>query len=400
MNNRYKITSWKKIGSKLFKFPAILAVIFLSILVAGCQASSGETSKNIEEGTKDQGKPVASEEPVEGTIAITNVRVFEGNELSELKTIVIEDGLISSHTSGETVVDGNGGTLLPGFIDSHIHLSEEIGEEELERMAELGITTVLDMGTAPETINNLRELPDLPEIFASMGQTALGDIEMLDDQLALGADHIKIFLEDGPEAPSFQGIVDVVEAAHNNDKLVVAHVTSTENIQLAIDADVDILTHTPFTPLPESLIEEMVENDVILIPTIGMMKGVKGVVMPDDPSIEHVLTTVLNAHNAGVPVVVGTDSNTLAPGSPAPFGVEHGTGFHDELELMVEAGLTPLEVIQGATTLPSQIFNFEDRGLIEVGRRADLVLVDGDPTVDIKAARAIKGVWIKGVQVK
>ena len=131
MNNRYKITSWKKIGSKLFKFPAILAVIFLSILVAGCQASSGETSKNIEEGTKDQGKPVASEEPVEGTIAITNVRVFEGNELSELKTIVIEDGLISSHTSGETVVDGNGGTLLPGFIDSHIHLSEEIDRKSV-----------------------------------------------------------------------------------------------------------------------------------------------------------------------------------------------------------------------------------------------------------------------------
>lgn len=372
-------------------------------MVAGCNLDSVETSKSTEGITEDKEEFSANEESNGSTIAITNVRVFEGDKLSDPKTIVIEDGLISSRTTGDIIVDGNGGTLLPGFIDAHIHLSSEVGEEELEQMAEWGVTTVFDMGSDPEAINSLRELPELPGILSNMGEplTKSDDaIKMVDDQVDLGADYIKIFLEDGPEAPSLQEVVNLVEAAHHHNKLVIAHVTSIDNVQIAIDAGVDVLTHTPFAPLPESLVKDIAEKEVIIIPTIAMMKGVKNVMVPDDPSIDHVLTTVQNANKAGIPVIVGTDANTVEPGSPSPFGVEHGLGFHEELELMVEAGLTPLEVIQSATITPAKLFGLEDRGVIEVGRRADLILVEGDPTVDIKAVEAIKGVWIEGVQVK
>ena len=73
--------------------------------------------------------------------------------------------------------------------------------------------------------------------------------------------------------------------------------------------------------------------------------------------------------------------------------------MHEELELMVKAGFTPVQALQSATSVPSKVFGYNDRGVIQTGRRADLLLVEGDPTVDIKATRAIKGVWIRGLKV-
>ena len=67
---------------------------------------------------------------------------------------------------------------------------------------------------------------------------------------------------------------------------------------------------------------------------------------------------------------------------------------------MVEAGLTPVEALRAATVLSATYFGFTDRGAIEAGRRADLLLVDGDPTQDIAATRTIRGVWSAGVQVR
>ena len=67
---------------------------------------------------------------------------------------------------------------------------------------------------------------------------------------------------------------------------------------------------------------------------------------------------------------------------------------------MVDAGLTPAEAVRGATSLAAAAFGLTDRGVIAPGRRADLVLVDGDPTRDISATRNIRGVWIGGGRVK
>jgi len=106
---------------------------------------------------------------------------------------------------------------------------------------------------------------------------------------------------------------------------------------------------------------------------------------------------VTKFHEAGIRLLVGTDANS-APG--VPFTPRHGTSFHDELELMVEAGLTPVEALRSATTLAARTFELDDRGVIEPGRRADLVLVDDDPTTEITATRGIGAVWIAGEQVR
>jgi hypothetical protein len=94
---------------------------------------------------------------------------------------------------------------------------------------------------------------------------------------------------------------------------------------------------------------------------------------------------------AHVPVLAGTDA-------PNP-GTTHGASLHRELELLVKAGLTPAEALAAATSVPAKQFGLEDRGTIAPGKRADLLLVDGDPTADIKATRKIAGVWKLGVVV-
>ena len=81
-------------------------------------------------------------------------------------------------------------------------------------------------------------------------------------------------------------------------------------------------------------------------------------------------------------------------------GEVFGASLHEELGLLVEAGLTPVEALRAATVLPAEYFGFSDRGKILPGRRADLVLIEGDPTQDITATRAIRSVWVTGVQVR
>jgi hypothetical protein len=94
-------------------------------------------------------------------------------------------------------------------------------------------------------------------------------------------------------------------------------------------------------------------------------------------------------HDAGVPLLAGTDAN----------GAQAGAIFHTELELMVNAGLTPTETLADATSVPAKIFSLDDRGRIAPRMRADLLLVHGDATKDIHATRDIVAIWKRGVPV-
>lgn len=94
---------------------------------------------------------------------------------------------------------------------------------------------------------------------------------------------------------------------------------------------------------------------------------------------------------AHVPILAGTDA-------PLP-GTTYGASLHSELELLVREGLTPSQALAAATSLPAQSFRLNDRGRIRPGVRADLLLVEGDPTKNILATRNIVTVWKRGVRV-
>jgi hypothetical protein len=123
---------------------------------------------------------------------------------------------------------------------------------------------------------------------------------------------------------------------------------------------------------------------------------------PEDPSKYHLckatdqaMQELLSAH---VPILAGTDTSDITKGF---MGVDtYGATLHGELKLLVDEGLTPVQALAAATSVPARTFHLTDRGLIRPGMRADMVLVEGDPTQDILATRNIVAVWKKGVKVQ
>jgi imidazolonepropionase-like amidohydrolase len=357
-------------------------------------------------------------------IALTNVRVFDGRELRGPRTVVIEGGIVGDNSAGARIIDAEGATLLPGLIDAHVHL---LNEGHLQQLADFGVTTTLDMGAwPPAMVDSLRNRTGMADIrSAGIPATTAGSShshlpgwpaeEVVDgpagatrfvtDRIAEGADYIKLIADTpGPD----QEILDaLVAASHRHGKLTVAHAASTAALDMALQAGVDMITHAPLDrPLTASTAGRILAQGCIMIPTLTMMKGIVDRIaaaaesQPEGapaagPSYESARNSVTELRRAGVPILAGTDANA---GPGIPFSPRHGESLHDELELLIEAGLSTVEALRAATVLPAQHFGLHDRGVIEPGRRADLVLIDGDPIADIRATRQIRRVWCAGVE--
>jgi imidazolonepropionase-like amidohydrolase len=368
--------------------------------------------------------------------AIQNVRVFDGTGLTAEQTVAFEGDVITSVSStsraAEEIVDGRGLVLLPGLIDSHLHID---GRASLEACARWGLTTVLDMAVRDiSTVDPLRHVDGLPTVLTAgvpasapggqhvkkMGfptSSALTDAShaaaFVAEQAASGADFIKVIVEDpkvpGTKALPVEVIAAVVTAAHQADKVVLAHAATTVSIQMADEAGVDIITHAPLNAdLAPDRLANLLARHVVLIPTLTMMRGVVTTITSGRvfrvlsavgiaPKLEfaHAQNSVTACHRAGLTILAGTDANTepLVPARPP-----YGESLHDELALLVAAGLTPAEALRSATIAPAEVFGLTDRGLVAPGRRADLLLLDSDPTRDIAATRSIRASWIGGVR--
>ncbi|KAK2670497.1 hypothetical protein RAB80_012919 [Fusarium oxysporum f. sp. vasinfectum] len=332
--------------------------------------------------------------------AITNVHVFDGNGFGPLSTVVISGNVISNANSfGADVVDGGGGYLLPGFIDTHCHVTSC---SYLDTMLKYGITTALDMGTFPYstlaasgTVDGtaLSKAPGFPpESFIDSPEAAR---KFVDARVSEGADYIKLFLD--PLGPDLESLIAAVEAAHQKGKLVISHATSQALLTTAEEAGVDIPCHTPLDkPIVAAFIDQYRDTLSHVVPTLIMMQSiVNNTGAPAQAYTAAAEGSVTNLHKAGVTILAGSDANT-APFVPAnpPFG----DSLHDELELLVRAGLSPADALRGATSLAASSFGFHDRGQIKMGYGADLVLLGADPTTNIQNSRSIKKVWAAGVQ--
>jgi imidazolonepropionase-like amidohydrolase len=382
--------------------------------------------------------------------AITDVRVFDGTSLSAPKmTVVVRDGKIAAVgpkaaiPEGATVIDGAGGTLLPGFIDSHTHS----WGDALVRALVFGVTTELDMFSDPQLAKAMRAeqaapggAPGRADLYsAGILATVPGghgteygfEIPTLtrpdeaqawvDARIAEGSDYIKIVDEDGSaygrKIPSLDKatIAALVKAAHARGKLAVVHVSSAAGARRAIEAGADGLAHIFADQAAPDLARLAVQHKAFVIPTLTVVESTTGVAsgksltadlrlkgyltqdevtglsraFPSHADLQVALDTVRQLRDAGVPVLAGTDA-------PNP-GTTHGASIHRELELLVKAGLTPEQALAAATSVPARIFKLGDRGRIAPGLRADLVLVGGSPTKDITDTRNIVRIWKGGV---
>ncbi|WP_410631564.1 amidohydrolase family protein [Amycolatopsis sp. cmx-4-83] len=341
--------------------------------------------------------------------ALTGVRVFDGTRLTEPTTVVIDGPVIGSDTSGADAVDCTGATLLPGLFDAHVHL---LTPDDLRALAAHGVTTALDMACWPrERVDSFRgrvpdvrsaglpaigpggnhaKMPGMPEeaILIAPSQAA----GFVARRVAEGSDYIKVVIE-GDLLD--QATIDAVIAegkAHG--KLTVAHASSVDAYHRAVRAGADVITHVPRDGvLDAETASRMAEQGQIAVPTLAMMEAVTTGLRPAGDDYAASRDSVAALHAAGVPVLAGTDAFS-APMLPVP--VAQGASLHHELALLVAAGLSEVDALRAATELPARYFGFPDRGAVREGLRADLVLVDGDPTRDITATANLRRIWAAG----
>lgn len=347
--------------------------------------------------------------------ALAGVRVWDGEDFGDPRTVVIDGSVIGTDAAGADVIDCGGGYLLPGLIDAHVHLADR---GTLDKLADFGVTTALDMATwPPERLNPLRNVAGTTDI-RSPGAAAIGPegthshipgisadaiLRTPDDARAFVAaraaehvDYIKIVLEaPGEGGPDPDSAAALVEAAHAIGKTVIAHAASIGAYSLALDIDSDVVTHVPLgAPLPDAVVERLVAQETVTVPTLTMMEGISGRFGGPD-AFNGALHSVTKLHEAGVPVLAGTDANS-SPGVPAQ--IPHGESLHRELELLTRAGLSTAEALNAATALPARYFNLPDRGKVAPALRADLILCTASPLEDITATRTIARTWFAGIE--
>lgn len=364
--------------------------------------------------------------------------------------------------AGSETVDGTGATLLPGLVDAHVHSApgslalalrfgvttelEMQGMNTRENRAHItGDDTVADVRSAgfgitppgghpselmPEGFRPKWDLPPVMPLmpFSTTPEEAAAFVPQL---LARGSDFIKFMIDDGsveghPGLPCLdQATVNAgVAEAKKYGALTVAHALTVDATRMAVEAGIDGLAHVfmdqPHTAEIVSLVKD---GGMFVIPCISLnasLMGITGSALADDPRVasrldrkweetlrssynrypqgklEDVYDTVRALAAAGVDVLAGTDVSM-----PETFfgGLAHGASLHHELQYLVEAGLTPERALRAATATTARRFRLSDRGRVAEGLRADLLLVDGDPTRDISDTLNIRAIWRRGARL-
>lgn len=380
-----------------------------------------------------------------GTYAIAGARLIDGTGAApvENSTVVVRDGRIAAAgvsrvPAGMRVVHAEGKSLLPGLWEMHTHYS---GVEFGPALLAAGITTARDCGGELEFLTTVRRKIDvehslgpkllLAGLMDSGGPLAFGSIDVETPGEAVTAvdayadgrfDQIKVYTQIQPE------VLKAISAeAHRRGLTVTGHVPAAMDAFEGIADGMDQINHLQFvtramnangavapvdlqSERAKRLIALLRERHIVIDPTAGWGEmaghpkdmsvasfepGIRaapqtlssryeamGVAPAEEGKFKERMETnrsVIDAlHVAGVPIVAGSDTGLI------------GYGLDRELELYVQAGMTPMEAIQSATIVSARAMKMEsDSGSIEVGKRADFVLLDGNPLENISAVRRV-----------
>ncbi len=385
-------------------------------------------------------------EPVD--LLLINARVVDGTgEVYDGATIAISGERIESIVRGpgpfesDTQIDLQGKTVLPGLINTHIHigtlgrfedqetLDQYLSNDlpaDLEEYLAHGITTVKTTGDIPEAFIPVRERikrGDLrgPRVFlagpvlsapgghpganlypnnawlrelASRELTTEEEVRTEVRQLAeMGVDAIKFVYHGSSDdakpymlAPGLpirkitsQVMEAIIAEAHQLGLPVTAHTAELEDAVAVLEAGCDGLEHGVTRSLieGEALGALLLEKGALYGPTLS------GYISRNPVMADTLLPNVKQLAEQGVRMVLGTDGGPGRGGS--------GVDTLKELELMVQAGLTPQQAIQAGTRNAAQLLGkLDDLGTLEAGKLADLIVVDGDPLTDISVIHNIE----------
>jgi imidazolonepropionase-like amidohydrolase len=361
--------------------------------------------------------------------------------------------------AGDTVIDLQNATLMPGLMDMHVHISSQQSPtsytdgfylnpadmalratQYMERTLMAGFTTVRDLGAGPRLNLALRDAVTKgwirgPRIIAAGGVTTTGghgdstnglamELQQLlapraagrangaDEMRAAvrlryqdGADLIKIAATGGVlslaksgDAPLFtdEELAAVVQTARDYGMRVAAHAHGSEGMLRAVRAGVASIDHgTYMTP---EIMEEMKQRGTYYVPTISAGRFVAEMAQIDGYFPEIVRPKAL----AIGPQIQDTFARAWKAGVKIAFGTDQGVAPHGDNALefvyMVQAGMPPMAAIQSATLEAARLIEMEeDLGTVEAGKIADLVAVPGDPLADIRQMTKVSFVMQGGV---
>ena len=366
---------------------------------------------------------------------------------------IVQEG-IAMALEADTAIDLSDKTVMPGLIDLHVHLTGDPGGDYWKRATEpaewgvvvgaknawvtarAGFTTVREAGSSQYSAFSLRRgtaegLIPGPRIIAAGPPLAIvgghgdttGFTEPVNELLAsgysctgavecaenvrkasrAGSDLIKITATGGVLSQQGRGLEahftdaemrSIADTAHSLGLKVMAHAHGARGIEAAARAGIDTIDHATFAD--DAALRVMKANGTVMVPTLMAFKGVseglgKGIYTPVvEAKIRKTLGSVGKAVTAakkmGVPVAFGTDAGVFPHGRNA-----------EELQLMVNAGLTNREALASATTIAADTLDMGDEiGRIAVGYSADLIAFDGNPLDDVRVLEKIDWVMVRG----
>jgi enamidase len=371
--------------------------------------------------------------------------IIDGNRIKNV-------GLVTNYPDNTNVVDLRGLTVMPGLIDCHLHLGgltvdkpgKAIGKVSLKDMAsffldysrnyahrrwlaiENGVTTIRSAGDHYPHIIKLRDKiaagklsgPRIfapgPTITAPGGHPAgtiykgnryiiknatrqIAEVSSAREEVRRlvegGVDCIKAIYSDSNPMDITHKVprlsLDVLEAladeAHQHNLRLMVHTGSPKETMDAIKAGADSIEHGMLpggdsTEFEDDLVKMMLDKGTFFVPTLAIAWAYKEAYPAVFSGLKQ---TVKTLHGAGVNIAAGTDSGTP--------GVVIGKGLHKELELMVEAGISPMEAITAGTrNAADNLGKANELGTIESGKLADIIAVSGDPLKDIRDTREIR----------
>lgn len=357
---------------------------------------------------------------------------------------------------GATLIDVSGKTIMPGLINAHGHVSNVFGlasgpefetranvERQLGLYARAGVTSVFSLGDEPKAAFDVRAdqraSPSANTRLALAGPVIAADSDAgararVRENAALQPDLMKIRVDDNlgtsPKMPqaAWEAAID---ESHKLGFRVAAHVYYQADAQRLLARNVDLIAHSIRDQLVSAdTIAGFRDKHVCLVPTLARELSTYVYESPpaffDDPFFRRevdpavidelmrpaiqdtyrssregqiykaqlpvAMRNVKTLFEAGVPIAMGTDSG--------PVARFQGYFEHVELEMMVDAGLTPAQALTAATSTAAKCLNVWDHvGSLKPGLAADFIVLTRNPLEDIRHTRTIESVWIGGNRV-
>jgi imidazolonepropionase-like amidohydrolase len=368
-------------------------------------------------------------------------------------TIVIENGRLRevgrdvATPAGATLIDITGKFVVPGIINAHGHVGPAPRDRQLRRYALYGVTTTTSMAADPDDIVEFKARQNAGDLrgariltvryrFTTLPgngsdyKTPEAARQHVDKIATQGADFIKVWLDaQGGRSPklSREFVAAVLDQARKHGKLTMAHIVELADARMAVDEGVNMLVHNVRDQdIPADFLGTLKARNVSVISTLAREEGMfrAGGGTPDDPfftrgltpeqrdglakkldtlakdqeraasmrSFEQDKVNVKRLWDAGIRLGFGTDSG----GASERYFIQ-GFYEHRQMDLLVQAGLTPMQVIQSFSRNNSEMLGIDkDFGTLAKGKAADLLVLAKNPLDDIANMRTFEAVYLGG----